>query len=214
MTRHATRDEKASSRPEPGAGDARRERIVEAAARLFAERGFANVTVRDVAVAAGVTHPLIYYYWSSKDDLLAAAVAHSQGVVRRAGVAEPDPLDAVVAIVRESLEHNRRYLQTLTRAFLDGMPPSEWPGGYPGVEAALARLTAGLEPGGEADTDARERVALVVAMLMGWSLIEDQLLEVVGLPADDRERARAALYASVRQLLGPASPWTGGRAAG
>jgi AcrR family transcriptional regulator len=187
------------------AADDRRERILAVAARLFAERGSRNVSVRDIAVAAGVTHPLIYYYWSSKEDLLAAALEESQARVRRAAIGEPAALDAILAMVRETLDHNRQYLQTLTRALLDGMPPSEWPGGYPGIEAALRLLTSGLEPTGREDREARERLACGLAALVGWSVLEDQLLEMVGLTSADREQARRALMTSIREVLEPAT---------
>ena len=62
--------------------DRRRALILQVAERLFAERGFRNVSVRDIADAAGVTHPLIYYYWGSKDGLLAAVTERSQARVR------------------------------------------------------------------------------------------------------------------------------------
>jgi len=47
-----------------------RERIVEAALRLFSERGTAAVSVREVADAAGVTVPGLYYHFASKADLI------------------------------------------------------------------------------------------------------------------------------------------------
>ena len=48
--------------------------IVEHAARLFAERGFAGTSVQDIADAMGVSRPALYYYFKSKDDLLASLV--------------------------------------------------------------------------------------------------------------------------------------------
>lgn len=47
-----------------------RDRIVDAALRLFAERGTAGVSVRAVADAAGVTVPGLYYHFASKADLI------------------------------------------------------------------------------------------------------------------------------------------------
>lgn len=52
-----------------------RRRILEAAGRLFRERGFAAVTVADVMKAAGLTHGGFYGYFESKDDLIAHALA-------------------------------------------------------------------------------------------------------------------------------------------
>ncbi len=49
----------------------RREQILQAAARLFAERGSRSVGVDDVGAAVGVTGPAIYRHFASKDAMLA-----------------------------------------------------------------------------------------------------------------------------------------------
>ncbi len=51
-----------------------RERIVTAAADLFAERSFAGATTREIAARAGVTQPLLNYHFRSKAALWEAAV--------------------------------------------------------------------------------------------------------------------------------------------
>ena len=53
-----------------------RRRILEAAARLFRERGFDAVTVSEVMQAADLTHGAFYNHFTSKDDLVAKAFAH------------------------------------------------------------------------------------------------------------------------------------------
>jgi AcrR family transcriptional regulator len=52
----------------------RHEQIIDAALRVFAEKGFARATNRDIAREAGITTGLIYYYFKSKEDLLKAAL--------------------------------------------------------------------------------------------------------------------------------------------
>jgi AcrR family transcriptional regulator len=47
-----------------------RDRILKAAERLFADRGYNGVSVRDIAAAAGVNSAAIAYYFRSKDGLL------------------------------------------------------------------------------------------------------------------------------------------------
>lgn len=49
-----------------------RDRILDAALRLFRERGFEQTTMRDVATAAGVATGAAYYYYRSKEDLVMA----------------------------------------------------------------------------------------------------------------------------------------------
>ena len=51
-------------------GNDKRQRILEAALRVFAERGFYNAKVSEVAKAAGVADGTIYLYFKNKDDLL------------------------------------------------------------------------------------------------------------------------------------------------
>ena len=50
--------------------------ILEAAARLFSERGYSNVSIRDVCKEAKTTPPMIYYYFKDKKRLFEAAVSY------------------------------------------------------------------------------------------------------------------------------------------
>ena len=51
---------------------ARREEILDAARRVFAERGFKGTTIADIAEIAGIALGTVYLYFPSKDDLFAA----------------------------------------------------------------------------------------------------------------------------------------------
>lgn len=48
------------------------ERILQVASKLFAEKGFANVSVRDICRETETTAPVIYYYFGSKKGLFDA----------------------------------------------------------------------------------------------------------------------------------------------
>ena len=52
----------------------RREQILDAAMHVFAEKGFARATNKDIAHRAGITPGLIYHYFDSKEALLLAIV--------------------------------------------------------------------------------------------------------------------------------------------
>lgn len=54
--------------------DARREEILAAAARVFADKGLANTKISDIASAAGFSHGLVYHYFTSKDAVFGAIV--------------------------------------------------------------------------------------------------------------------------------------------
>jgi TetR/AcrR family transcriptional regulator, cholesterol catabolism regulator len=50
----------------------RRNQLLDLALALFAERGFENVSIKDLATEAQVAQGLIYHYFRSKDELLVA----------------------------------------------------------------------------------------------------------------------------------------------
>ena len=62
--------------PRTGRGRASRERIVERAADLFAERGIAGTSVDEVLAAAKAGKGQFYHYFQNRDELAAAAVGY------------------------------------------------------------------------------------------------------------------------------------------
>jgi len=51
--------------------DAQRAAIRDAAARLFADKGYASASISDLARACGISKALMYHYYRDKEDLLA-----------------------------------------------------------------------------------------------------------------------------------------------
>ena len=66
-------------------GDATRAALVEAAGRLFAERGFARTSAKDICAAAGVGAAAVNYHFNGRDGLYEAVVreAHDRLVDMR-----------------------------------------------------------------------------------------------------------------------------------
>ena len=58
-----------------------RRKILEAAGRLFREKGFEAVSVAEVMNAAGLTHGGFYGHFQSKDDLIAQTLEHVLGAI-------------------------------------------------------------------------------------------------------------------------------------
>ena len=62
----------------------RRRQLLAAGAELFAEHAFEEISMRQIAQAAGVSKPLLYHYFPSKIDLFKAAVAEAAAELQRA----------------------------------------------------------------------------------------------------------------------------------
>lgn len=65
--------EQRGARTEDGRRE-RRDAILQAAISLFAQRGFADAGISDIARAAGVSHGTVFLYFTSKEALFRAAV--------------------------------------------------------------------------------------------------------------------------------------------
>ncbi|MGW5439349.1 TetR/AcrR family transcriptional regulator [Nocardia asteroides] len=81
----------------------KRERLVEAAARVFYEQGVEKTTIADIAAAADVPVGNVYYYFKTKDQFVQAVIDTHAGVLAEivARLAElPGPAERLKGMVR------------------------------------------------------------------------------------------------------------------
>jgi AcrR family transcriptional regulator len=92
--------------------EARCAQIIDAAARVFAEKGFHRATTREIASAAGVSEGTIYNYFDSKADLLIGIMARlaelEQLDVELTQALQSDVKDFMIAISRHRLARIQR----------------------------------------------------------------------------------------------------------
>jgi AcrR family transcriptional regulator len=89
-----------------------RQAIVTGAAELFAERGFAHVSVNDVAERVGLTKGAFYFHFATKEQLAQAVCAsYHEWLVdlqRRVAEQEPEPLRRIPQVLLEAALAYRR----------------------------------------------------------------------------------------------------------
>jgi len=118
--------------------DERRSQIAEAAARTIAEFGIENVTMGDLAKAAGFTVGALPHYFASKNEILIAALRHVHEVVRkraseRAVSTRFDPVEVWLSILPTTAEQRREWRVWLAfggRAAYDELLASEFRARY------------------------------------------------------------------------------------
>ena len=86
-----------------------RERLLRAAAEVFADRGYDGTRVADIAAAAGVSNGALYAHFDSKAELLVAALgAHGRRLLADLLAADPDrSIAEVFLLAGRSLPHVR-----------------------------------------------------------------------------------------------------------
>jgi len=117
------------ARPQSPDYDKRRDAIVDAAASLYARRGFVGASVADLADACGTSKSLIYHYFPAKDDILYAVMtSHLDALVAaaetsaRAGDAETRLRALTLAFMRLYAGAKDRHKVLLNE--LDNLPPA------------------------------------------------------------------------------------------
>ena len=103
--------------------DETRERVMEAAAALFAERGFRGATMRAIAETAGTNLASAHYHFGSKEKLyLEVAFAMFQGLAgapRRARALAPEATSSRSARAPELAELLRARIETMVESLLE-----------------------------------------------------------------------------------------------
>lgn len=170
-----------------------RERIVDAATRLFAERGFDGVSVQAIADAVGIRKPSLLYHFSSKEQLRAEVLdrmlAHWKDELPRILVAAQTGKDrfrgglgALVGffttkpsrarlVVREMLDQPERVRELMNAEF------------QPWTRMITDYIRMGQQAGSvRADVDPESWVAQVVTMVIGTAACGDVTGSLVSRP--------------------------------
>jgi AcrR family transcriptional regulator len=141
----------AKRRAAPSKGDQREQAILDAAEALLERERTEPMTVESIAKGAGLSRGSLYFYFGSKQEVLAALVART---VARLHMDEPSPGSPVRDIAREAVENAARAWRehgTVMRAaveFSAEVPEiaESWHATIANNTAAMARVlvTAGL----------------------------------------------------------------------
>jgi AcrR family transcriptional regulator len=97
----------------------RREQLIEATITVIARKGLSQMTLTDVATAAGVSHGLVNFHFQSKKRLLADTLRlmsdeHRQGWEASISGAGPDPAEQLNALIVGEFENGRQSPERLT----------------------------------------------------------------------------------------------------
>ncbi len=102
--------------------------ILRVARELFAERGVAKVTMRDIASGVGVDHALIHQYFGTKEQLVETILRAE--LEATAALAPPPDAPTDFASLRTGIAYylgeGRPYLRLISRAELAGFAPERF----------------------------------------------------------------------------------------
>lgn len=109
-----------------------RERLLSASLDLFTTKGFASTSVREIVAAAGVTKPVLYYYFGSKEgiylELMEATFRTFQGIVSELSASPGSASDKIALFatgIYDAFQENSKVVRLIYSIFFG--PPQGAP---------------------------------------------------------------------------------------
>ncbi len=117
-----------SSQPRQARAVERREQLLDAAARVFAQHGYSDAQMDEIAAAADTSKGGLYFHFPNKEALIAAVIGRAGDILRRRvnramTAAGSDPVaraDAALATLIETLSAHRSLARVLASETLGG----------------------------------------------------------------------------------------------
>ena len=180
--------------------------ILDGATRLFAARGPAAVSVRDIAAEAGVNHGLVHRHFGSKQAVLQAVFERAAHEMAAVAAGMSDSQEGMQQLFAASVEHET-YWRALARAILDGENPLALQREFPTIQTLIARLEEDkkhLRQGEGASSppfEARVVVGTLSALMLGWLVFEPYLLTATGFEQQDQKKMREQVVRMLQQMI-------------
>jgi len=167
-----------NTEPEAGA----RERLLTAALTLFNEKGYAATSVRELVQAAGVTKPVLYYYFGNKEGIFLELMAHSystfQSLAAEIGSLEGSARERIARFSSELFEASLENLPLVRLIYAifygppQGTPQFDIEAFFLGMIQVTEALVRDGMAKGELRQDSVEDVARAIVAILSSSINE------------------------------------------
>jgi TetR/AcrR family transcriptional regulator, fatty acid metabolism regulator protein len=184
----------------------KRRLILDAAVRVFAQKGYHTSRVGDIAEEAGVAYGLLYHYFGSKEEVLETVFRETWGLMLEAvhGVEEtgepaPEQLRKVAAIVLRSWKRTPDVVRVLVREVTRSPQIQREIAEIEQAFAALERIVQRGQEAGDFRDDLEPRLGAWIfygaldEFLTGW---------VLGQLPDDEDAVEEAIRTVVTVVCG------------
>jgi AcrR family transcriptional regulator len=194
--------------------DDRPHEILDAALKVFAERGYRNTRLEDIGEAAGVTKGAIYHYFANKEELLLRAIDHRreeafgriEEVLRDKNAPVSTRLRLVVRRWFGSVPEERLAVVTLLVQGIAHEAPDAFRRWLAGGPTASAKLIASLVREGQArgeyrtDADADVAARMLISGLLQQTVWQQYVTDVPGLAVSQDRLVDSALELFLHSL--------------
>ena len=179
-----------------------RQRLLETATELFAYKGYAGTSVREIVDRAGVSKPVLYYYFKSKEGLFYAilkwAADVQETILNEIFDTSGTVLDRLIYFYRrimagvEEYQNLYKMIHSLIYGPPQGAPEYDFPQYQRHMFDAVKRIYRNGLTAGEIQPADEDEVAFLVLSLLDFSLNMNQVLPEMADPQRPERLLRLA----------------------
>ena len=181
----------------PHGRDAVKKAILDATQKLLLKKSPNQITVREIAEAANIKHPLIHRHFGTKEELIFAA--HARGVAKvERKIAGIEELAGNIGAFFEAGKKNKFRQTALSRAMLDGVPPRTFLNDFPIMKRLLELIKKRCDAAGSDTKFTPEMIAAVLAATaLGWFFYEPFLIAA----SEQEDKKLTEIHKEVVEIL-------------
>ena len=171
--------------------------ILDATQKLLLKKSPNQITVREIAEAAGIKHPLIHRHFGTKEDVIVAV--HERSIAKAAQkVAGIENLEGNLGAFFEAVKKNKFRHIAISRAMLDGVLPDIILDGFPVMKRLLELVKKRCgETGSDTGFTPEMIAAILAATTLGWFFYEPFLIAAT----EQEDKKQSELHKMVVEAL-------------
>lgn len=175
--------------------------ILDAAEKLLLKKSPSKITVREIAKAAKIKHPLIHRHFGTKEKVIIAV--HARSIAKyQSTLSNIESMENNVEAFFKITEKSKFRQIALARAMMDGVDPRQIQNQFPMMEHVLSLLNKRRENADpKSKFDEETLTAILGATTLGWFLYEPFLLASTGLDKRNKDDVRKDVIEFLEEVI-------------
>ncbi len=185
----------------PHGRDEVKKAILDATEKLLLEKSPNKITVREIAVAANIKHPLIHRHFETKDKVILAVHARRIADIEKR-VEKIEDVEGNIATFFEAVKKIKFRRIALARAMMDGVSPHAIQTEFPVMKLLLDLITKKFEEKNIVTEFSPDMITAVLsATALGWFLYEPYLIASMNLEEKTEEELDRTVVEVLEELV-------------
>lgn len=185
----------------PYGREAVKEAILDATEKLLITRSSSEITVREIAKAANIKHPLIHRHFGTKNSLILEVYARSLKRMDKV-TSKIDAIAGNIGTILQVVKKDKAQRLVLARAMIEGLSPHQVQNQFPVIRTITQLMQKHQdESKNEKKFDPKILTGVITATSLGWILYEPFLLAALELEDENKDEIQGKMVEILEEIV-------------